>query len=201
MRKREMLSRYLCAMCDVSVYIAWICAGALKKLWLLLLCALSNHQHYWLSELQLNMLMASVAIVCAPALLATLWFFMHPKAYFPIYYVHSHIGIFPKKKHSNISAFGWNEFKLICIFIRISHFNFVALVVFLYRAFSFPLFCALHCSLSSFLPLDVALRIWFPLIGAIIATQSSLWAFKVFSPLSCWMYLFPLPLKPPMVIP
>lgn len=190
-----------------------MCAGAFmvrwKKLWLLLLCALSNHQHYWLSELHLNMLMASVAVVCAPALSLHYCFSFAPKPIFRSLRSFTHRHFSTQKNHSNISTFGWNEFKLICIFIRISHFNFVALVVFLYRAFSFPPFFSFALfsptfSLCLFLSfLDVALRIWFPLIGAIIAAQSSLWAFKVFSPPSfpCWMYLLPLPLKPPMVIP
>lgn len=175
-----------------------LCAGAFmvrrKKLWLLLLllllCALSNHQHYWLSELHLNMEMVLVAsAVCASAFsfsinILCLYFSLTPK---PIFWsvTHIHTSTFcNRKKNSNISVFRRRRQvqTYLRIFIGISHFNFVTFwwyfCIVLFSSSVFIFSCTIF-PLSRPL-LDVVFRIWFPLIGVIIAIQSSLWAFKVF---------------------
>lgn len=176
-----------------------------KKLWLLLLLCVRyqtitiiGYQNYTRTEHDDGFWL----------LLFVFWLSYHynfsfnpPKAYFSDLLrhnsAHSHINILQNLKHFGIRLNVVGEFKLICIFIRISHYNFVTLLIFSYRSFFCHFFPSWLCTvLSRFLSLlDVVFRIWFPLIGAIIAIQSSLWAFKVFSSLACWMYLFPSPIK------
>lgn len=69
------------------------------------------------------------------------------------------------------------RFELICIFVSISHFNFVTLF-FLYLSHS----CSRLMLLLVWEEKRVRLvfRIWFPLIGAVMAILSALRAFKVF---------------------
>lgn len=124
---------------SVCVYLySIVCAGALmvcrKKLWLLLLCALSNHQHYWLSELHLNMVMVLVAIVCASVLSlspTTTMIFHSPQK--PIFRSVTHI-LTSTSTFRHLAACWRRAQTYLSIFIRISHFNFVTLAVFLYRS-------------------------------------------------------------------
>lgn len=69
-----------------------------KRHYELLLYALSNHRHYWLSKWLLNMMMALVAIVCSAHMLHIIFsslflldfvtMLQNQKAYFPMYTIY-----------------------------------------------------------------------------------------------------------------
>lgn len=133
-----------------------MCAGAgafmvrRKKLWLLLSCALSNHQHYWLSELHL---MASVRLPLPLYVLRlscyTMIFHSPPKPIFrSITYIHTSTFFHTKKKHSKHFGIWLKRVQTYLCFHSNLTFQFRRIGgIFISCVF----FCALHCSPSSFL--------------------------------------------------
>lgn len=121
--------------------------------------------------------------------------FIHPEAYFPICYSQmSHAHTTPTTSRSRLGKLVGYFLRvrvsassgLICIFVWNLTFQFRHIVVIFLLSTFLVVACACVC-VCLFVYVDVRLllslvfRIWFPLIGAIIAIQSSLWAFKVFS--------------------